>query len=230
MPQDSPPFSIILPVHNEELAVEQVISGLIKQFEGCEIVAVDDGSEDNSYQELAKFDINIVRHEKKRGYGAALKSGIKNSTSDFIIIMDCDGTFAPQDIPNLLQSCDGHDMVVGARLLGNSGEKTIHKWIKGSVCLALSVIFRQRILDVNSGFRLMRKEVVCRYLSILPDRFSFTASITLAMLIDGHKIKYVPIVYSPRIGKSKVRKFKYALNFIRNYWRVFYHLKLVKRS
>lgn len=170
---------------------------------------------------LEKFDIKVIRHENNKGYGAALKTGIKNASGDIIITIDADNTYFPRDIQRLVQFGDRYDMVVGARVIDAGRHFSFHqKLAKGFICLLLRMIFKQEILDVNSGLRLMRKSVVEKYLPILPDSFSFTASITLAMLLDNHKIKYVPIGYSKRIGKSKVKIFSYTLNFIKSYWRI----------
>lgn len=220
-------LSIIVPVYNEELAIGQVILGLLEQCEDAEIIVVNDGSFDATCDRLKKFNIKVITHRDNKGYGAAIKIGIGRASRQVICIMDGDNTYHPLDIKKLTEFINEFDMIVGARANSAMVKMPFHQRIaKRSVCLLLNLIFKQKIFDINSGLRLFKKDTVEKYLSILPDGFSFTASITLAMLLHKQKIKYVPINYSERIGKTKVKIFNYTMNFIKSYWRIIYNFKL----
>lgn len=231
--ETSPPFSqdgfntqsfktsIIIPAYNEEhsisLVLEQLKQTLRTSALDYEIIVVDDGSQDRT-AEVAKnhSDIVVVRHPQNRGYGAALKTGIRHAQHDLICITDADGTYPNERIPELIatlheQRCD---MVVGAR----TGEKVAiplirrpPKWVIGQLA---NFMAGQPIPDLNSGMRIFRKPVALRFFNILPEGFSFTTTITLSMLTNGYLVHYIPINYHARIGRSKIRPFHDTLNFI----------------
>jgi glycosyltransferase involved in cell wall biosynthesis len=148
------------------------------------------------------------------GYGAALKTGIRHAKNEIIVITDADGSYPIDNIPLLLENMENADMVVGARI-----GKKVHipifrkpaKWFINKLANKLSGI---KIPDLNSGLRAMRKDRVERFFSILPDSFSFTSTITLAFLTNGYSVKYIPIEYYKRKGKSKIHPIKDTLNFI----------------
>jgi len=225
---------IFVPVYNEQEAVKDFITELEKAIKKIDILSeciiVDDNSNDGTPKFLKTADVILITHNTTLGYGASIKSGVDKAKGDFICIIDGDNTYSPSDIPKLVQFIGKYDMIVGARIKDAAWHFPFHQKIaKGLVCSLLKVIFKQKILDVNSGFRLIKKSIVEKYSSILPNAFSFTSSITLAMLLDGHKIKYVPIRYSKRRGRSKVKVFSYTINFIKSYWRIVYQLRFRRR-
>lgn len=216
-------MSIVIPVYNEENGLAPVLDELLKTLDELalmipvEIIIVNDGSKDKTSAALAPYadKVKILEHSQNRGYGAALKTGIRQALYPWILITDADGTYPNEFIPNVLEHRGIHDMVVGARI----GEKT-HiplirrppKWVLRKLASYLS---QQHIPDLNSGFRLMRKELVEKFLNILPNGFSFTTTITLAMLSAGYQVRYVPINYNKREGKSKIRPIADTLNFLK---------------
>ncbi len=209
-------ITIIVPTYNEEDSVGQVLDDLkrvmkVNGIEG-EIIVVDDGSRDGTVEEVKRREVRLIRHEENRGYGASLKTGIKEAGGDTILITDADGTYPCDSILQLLKFGDGYDMVVGERrgreipLLRRPA-----KWLLNRLA---SYLVERRIPDLNSGFRLLRKGVVMRFFEILPERFSFTATITLAMVSYGYRVKYVPIKYLKRTGRSKIRPLQDTGNFL----------------
>ena len=129
-----------------------------------------------------------------------------------VAITDADGTYPVESIPDLLARAEHNAMVVGARL-----GKSVHiplirrppKWFLNRLA---SYLAGQRLPDINSGLRLMRKSLVERYEYLLPDGFSFTTTITLAAACNGHPFEYVPINYHARLGESKIRA-RHAYDF-----------------
>jgi glycosyltransferase involved in cell wall biosynthesis len=215
--------SVIIPVHNEENSIRETAVEISMQLEKAtssfEIFIVDDGSNDRTAVELEKIcskNIKVITHMDNRGYGAALKSGIKNAQYECIVITDADGTYPNDRIPELVKTFqDGdYDMVVGARIANKVEIPLIRKPAKWFITKLASYLTGTKIPDLNSGLRVMRKGIVEKYIRILPDGFSFTSTITLVMLTNGYCAKYVPIDYFKREGKSKIRPIRDTLNFV----------------
>ena len=218
-------ISIIVPVFNDRSALKEFIVSLKRIIAELDIpheyIVVDDGSTDGTSDELKKNNIPFLRHDINLGYGAALKTGINRAQGDIICIIDGDNTYSPGDIKRLIQYVDEFDMVVGARIKDAKRNFIFYqRWAKYLVCLLLRLLFRKEVPDINSGLRLFKKDIAEKYYSLLPDGFSFTASITLIMLLAGYKIKYVPIGYFKRTGKAKVKVIGYTFNFIRSYLKI----------
>jgi len=212
--------SVVVPVYNEGNSVESTISTLSSVLSSLdihyEIIFVNDGSTDNSADVLRKKTnlIKLVEHGSNRGYGASLKSGIRKAKYETIVITDADGTYPNEIIPDLLMKIDQKDMIVGARTGSKVAIPLIRKpakWFLNKLANYLSGI---KIPDLNSGLRVMKKNIVEKYFHLLPDGFSFTTTITLAMASDAYQIEYVPINYLKRDGKSKIRPIHDTLNFI----------------
>ena len=214
-------FSIIIPVFNEEGAILDAIAGVKQSLIGwnCfEIIVVNDGSTDNTRKLLveAELDIRLINHDHNRGYGAALKTGIKTAKNEIIVITDADGTYPNDRIPELVRAFEenNHDMVVGARTGKNVSISLIRKPAKWFLKKLADYLSGVSIPDLNSGLRVMKKEVVQKFIYLLPDGFSFTTTITLGMLSNGYSVKYIPIDYHKRKGKSKIKPVKDTINFI----------------
>ena len=210
-------FSIIIPCFNEENSILETIKELQALDLNCEIVLVDDGSNDNTYEIIRNIaGIKLVRHEENRGYGAAIKTGIKSAQYEIVTITDADGTYPNERIPELVKIFEegNFDMVVGARTGKNVKIPLIRKPAKWFINKLANYLAGTKIPDLNSGLRVMKKEVLERFIRILPDGFSFTSTITLSMLTNGYSVKYVPIDYFKREGKSKIKPIQDTLNFI----------------
>lgn len=228
-------LSVIVPVFNEKEAIVDFIPALAKLSENpallLEIVVIDDHSQDGTAEILAKFDdVLVVRHAKNLGYGASLKTGINNSSGEYICIIDADGSYNIDDIPKLAADLHAFDMVVGARVK-NAGSFPLHQKIaKGLVSFLLFVFFRKKIPDINSGLRIFKKSFAREHFQLLPDGFSFTSSITLAALFEKRSIKYTPIDYFKRKGSSKVKVCDYTYNFIKSYMNILKYYAQRKKS
>lgn len=216
-------ISVIIPVHNEESSIRDTVLDISMQLErisnSFEIVVVDDGSNDGTVKELKKIcsqNIKIITHLENRGYGAALKTGIRNAQHEYIVITDADGTYPNERIPELIKTCQegDYDMVVGARLGSKVKIPLIRRPAKWFITKLAGYLTGTKIPDLNSGLRVMKKGVVEKYIRIFPDGFSFTSTITLIMLTNGYSVKYVPINYFKREGKSKIKPIQDTLNFV----------------
>jgi glycosyltransferase involved in cell wall biosynthesis len=211
--------SVLVPVFNEEEGIKNVIYEIQEILSTSELdyelVVIDDGSSDHSPEILKDMEgITYLRHPKNVGYGGALKTGIKNAEGDIIVITDGDGTYPNKIIPNLVDDMETYDMVVGARAKNDNNIALVRrpaKWFLGKLANYLA---GTNIPDLNSGLRAFRKDAALRFYTMLPSGFSFTTTITLAMLCNDYKVKYVPIRYGKRQGKSKIKPIKDTLNFI----------------
>jgi glycosyltransferase involved in cell wall biosynthesis len=211
--------TMVIPAYNEKEGIHQVLKKLKATSEVLdipkEIIVVDDGSTDGMSDVLKAFKgIRVIRHERNIGYGAAIKTGIKEARYDWICITDADGTYPNEKIPELVSAMRKNDMVVGARLEKGAKIPVVRKPTKWVLSQIANYLTQQKIPDLNSGLRVFKKDVAQSFLNILPDRFSFTTTITLAMLSNGYKVCYVPIDYHPRTGKSKIRPFHDTMNFL----------------
>ncbi|HOM11586.1 MAG TPA: glycosyltransferase family 2 protein, partial [Spirochaetota bacterium] len=162
-------------------------------------------------------DLKIMHHSKNRGYGAALKTGIRAAKHDFIAITDADATYPDERIPEFFKDVitNDLDMLVGARIGESVNIPLIRKFPKWVINQLANYMVGTKIPDLNSGMRIMKKSVVEKFMKILPEGFSFTSTITIAMLANDYQVKYVPIDYHQRKGKSKIRPFYDTLNFVR---------------
>jgi glycosyltransferase involved in cell wall biosynthesis len=209
-------ISVLIPAYNEEGALAEtvrVIDSLRTHFAEMEIVVVNDGSSDKTSEIARTLPVTLIEHEQNRGYGAALKSGLQRARHDYIVIADADGTYPLEDLPRLAADAPSHDMVVGARtgaIVHIPPLRRPGKWIITRLAEYLS---GQKIPDLNSGFRIFRKDVALQFLSLYPDGFSFTTTITLALLTNFRRVKFVPINYHRRVGKSSIHPIRDFTNF-----------------
>lgn len=214
-----PAFSLVLPVYNEEEAIAFTLDYLHETLRsaGCEyeIVAVNDGSTDYTGKILgSRSDIQLIEHRRNRGYGAAIKTGIRHAKYPLIVITDADGTYPNERIPELVRLATQADMVVGARIGANVKYPTLRRIPKWFLVRFAQWVAKSPIPDLNSGLRVFRKSIVEKFIKILPDTFSFTTTITLVMLTNNYIVHYEPIDYRYRVGKSKIKPIRDTLRFI----------------
>jgi glycosyltransferase involved in cell wall biosynthesis len=214
--------SIIVPCYNEEAAIEGVLADLQRVMDASdiayELIAIDDGSTDRTSEALHDVagSVRVLHNKVNRGYGATLKRGIRHARMPLVCIIDSDGTYPTEVIPTLVRhACDGEtDMVVAARKGDNVAIPLIRrpaKWVLGRLA---NFVASERIDDMNSGLRVFPRLVAEQMMDVLPDGFSFTTTITLAMLTNGYTVEYRPIDYHARVGRSKIRPIRDTLIFL----------------
>lgn len=209
-------LSIVVPIYNEEKAIQGFLKKLKDVLKNVkinhEIIAVDDASSDKTYERLKKVKgIKVVRHPYNKGYGASLKTGARKSKGKYVLFIDGDGEHDPKNIPKLIKHRKTYDMVVGARQFRSSVPRAIAKKIITSFANYVSEV---KIPDLNCGFRLVKKNILMNYLDSLPNRFSFTSTVTMIFIKSGYSIKYVPVNILKRKGKSKINPIKDFINFL----------------
>lgn len=214
-------ITIVVPVYNEERGVAGVMERLSRLELGAriEVIAVNDGSKDNTAAVLAECaaripNLRVITHRKNQGYGAALKTGFTHAHTEVVVITDADGTYPEDKIRELIECIDdGAEMAVGSRTGAEVNIPTIRKPAKWFLKQLASFLAGTEIPDLNSGLRAFRRDLVMQYRPILPQGFSFTTTITLASLTNGHRVEYVPVNYAKRAGSSKIRPIKDTLGF-----------------
>jgi glycosyltransferase involved in cell wall biosynthesis len=215
-------LSVVIPAYNEEQGIHPVLDSLVQDLAALdvpyEILVVDDGSQDNTARIIREHShVRLVTHERNRGYGAALKTGIRFATYDLICITDADGTYPNERIPELLARLHEHhsDMVVGARTGEHVRIPLVRRPAKWFIARMASFVAGEPIPDINSGLRLFRRGSVLPFWNVLPAGFSFTTTITLCMLTNDYLVNYMPIDYHARAGKSKIKPIRDTWNFIK---------------
>jgi len=183
-------ISVVVPAYNEEKGISKVLTDIKTILDDThlqyEIIIIDDGSSDKTAEIVQKHDfVRLIQHPVNRGYGAALKTGIKSANGYWILITDADGTYPNEYIPELLKYSDEYDMVVGARTGENVSIPLYRRPAKLFLTKLANYLVGTKIPDLNSGMRLFRKKDSMKYFHILPSGFSFTTTITLSYLSDG---------------------------------------------
>lgn len=209
--------SIVIPAYNEESKIGNVLKDLLGNVKlrdiEHEIIVVDDGSQDKTAKIVKKYDVRLIQHEQNKGYGASLKTGIHHAQYNIIVITDSDGSYPVDRIPELVSFIDEYDMVVGARTGSNVKIPLIRRPAKWILNKYANYLVKDKIPDLNSGLRVFRKDIFEKFRNILPSGFSLTSTITLALLSNDYRVKYVPIDYYKRGGKSKIKPIRDTLNF-----------------
>lgn len=198
-------LTIVIPAFNEAMAIGNVLKTLHQHIPGTihEIIVVDDASSDETAATAESAGSRVIRHRVNRGYGGALKTGIRAAKTEYILIMDSDGQHRVEDALALWQRRNSADMVVGQRtsLIHSPLWRMPGKWVLGRLA---NYIVQQHIPDLNSGMRLMRRADVLRYMHLCPNGFSFTTTLTIAFFTQGYTVEYIPIQLQKRVGKSTV--------------------------
>ena len=207
-------LTIIIPVFNEEDAIGPTAAELIPfaREHDWQIIIVNDGSTDGTAQQLQSFQgdpCRIIHHPYNRGYGAALKTGIRAAATAYIGIYDSDGQHRPEDLIRLAQAAEDFDMVIGERAAGSRIDvfRIPGKWF---LTHAANLIVGQKISDINSGLRVFRRAFIRKVLHLMPEGFSFTSTSTVAALKMGFLVRFIPIQTRRRIGTSTVRQFRHG--------------------
>jgi len=201
--------AIVIPAFNEEGGVGAIVSRVRASLEGApftsNVTVIDDGSTDGTALEAEAHGARVIRLAENGGYGNALKAGIYDTESEYVAITDADGTYPPEQIPVLVGHMPGVDMVVGNRAMTDVSIPHVRRPAKMFLNWLASYLSGRTIPDLNSGLRIMRRSTLMRFIQLLPSGFSFTSTITLAMLCTGHRVTYIPVQCAARVGSSKIR-------------------------
>jgi hypothetical protein len=207
-------LSVVIPAYNEENGIAEIAERVLSVrenlkasgIEDLELLVVDDGSADNTAGIAEAINgVRLIRHEKNKGYGAALKTGFSQANGELIGFLDADGTYPPEYFPKLCEKAlNGTDLVIGSRLSGAESKMPITRRI-GNFFFAnlLSILGRQKVSDSASGMRVFKREILERIYP-LPDGLNLTPVMSTRAVHEGIQMAEVPIPYDERVGRSKL--------------------------
>ncbi|MAF13898.1 MAG: hypothetical protein CMI53_03325 [Parcubacteria group bacterium] len=186
-------ISVIVPAYNEEKAISGVIDNLNNFFKDYkhEIIIVNDASADKTAELVKSKPVRLINHPYNKGYGASLKTGVKNSKYDWVLFFDGDGQHQAEILQPVLEKIDQFDMVVGSRVEYKGPKSRMPG--KKILQLIANVLVDKKIPDLNSGLRVVKKDLFLKFVHILPNSFSLSTTITLAFFKEGLNVGYVPI-------------------------------------
>jgi glycosyltransferase involved in cell wall biosynthesis len=196
--------TVVIPAFNEAGSIASVVAELRQAARWPEIIVVDDGSVDDTEARARAAGARVVRHPYNKGNGAAVKSGIRNANTPFIVIADADGQHRPSDAVRLVSQLGEYDLVVGAR--APQTQASLARRVGNAVLNGVASYLTQRpIPDLTSGFRAARREHLIEFLHLLPNGFSTPTTTTLAFIKAGYSVRFEPIEAARREGTSKIR-------------------------
>jgi glycosyltransferase involved in cell wall biosynthesis len=196
--------SVVIPACNESASIGAVIVELSAAAAWREIIVVDDGSDDDTGEAARSAGARVVRHPYNKGNGAAVKSGIRAATGDYILIIDGDGQHKPSDAVALVAQLGEYDLVVGARSSETQAGST-RRIGNAALNRLASFLTERKIPDLTSGFRCARREYLREFLHLLPNGFSTPTTTTLSFLRAGYNVAFLPVEARQRVGTSKIR-------------------------
>jgi glycosyltransferase involved in cell wall biosynthesis len=196
--------SVVIPALNEAVAIGSLVTALGHAARWHEILVIDDGSSDATAEQAAAAGARVIRHPYCKGNGAAVKTGIRQATGRFVLIMDGDGQHQPADAARLVSHLDAYDLVVGARS-GASQAGFIRRMGNALLNGLAGYLAEQEIPDLTSGFRAAKRDEILEFIHLLPNGFSTPTTSTLAFLKAGYSVRFEPIVAAQRQGRSKIK-------------------------
>lgn len=206
-------LTIVLPAFNEETAIGPLIEQLQTQYPDTVLLVVDDGSTDRTADIVRGKQVRLVRHTENRGYGAAWKSGVDAADTRYIAFFDSDGQFHPNDVARLYDRflVSTADMASGCRGQGSHVD-LIRAPGKLLVSFVARLLVGRKIPDLNCGLRIFDRELLARYLRLLPNGFSASATSMILFQNRGYRVEFVDIVTTRRLGQSSVSIVKDGFN------------------
>jgi dolichol-phosphate mannosyltransferase len=194
-------LTVIIPAYNEGRTVVNVIKEVLNTPRVAEVIVIDDGSKDDTFQYLQQFQgqIKIVRNQPNRGKGFSIRKGIELATSKYLIIQDADLELQPSSFEALFKKMEetGADMVNGARDLDGPNVKLISKLASQMIPIAILILFGQRISDVVCCYKLMETDKY-RALNLKSDRFEIETEMILRAIQMHYKIVETKVAFTPR--------------------------------
>ncbi len=198
-------LSVVIPVYNEEHNIREILRRVQATKLAKEIVVVDDGSQDGTREILKTLDgkgiIRVILHERNKGKGAAVVTGLNAAKGDVLLIQDADLEYDPRDYPALLQPIrEGvADVVYGSRFLGSPHRVTMFWHLVANKLLTLmtNILYNTILTDMETGYKVFRRKVI-EDMNLRAKRFDFEPEFTAKALKRNYRIFEVPISFNPR--------------------------------
>jgi glycosyltransferase involved in cell wall biosynthesis len=205
--------SVVVPAFNEEQAIGPLVAALRAGAAWREIIVVDDGSKDATAERGREAGATVVRHPYNKGNGAAVKTGIRAATGDYVLIIDGDGQHRAADAARIVSKLGEYDLVIGARSAGTQASRArmlgnaALNWLAG-------YLTNREVPDLTSGFRGARRAHLREFLHLLPNGFSTPTTTTLAFIKAGYNVRFEPVEADARVGQSKIRLARDGAKFL----------------
>ncbi len=201
---DPSAVSVVIPAYNEADVIGEVVAALASAAAWHEIIVVDDGSRDGTGARAIAAGATVVTHPYNKGNGAAVKSGIRRASGEFVLVIDGDGQHRPDDARRVVSKLGEYDLVIGAR--ATSTQATLARKLGNAMLNGFATYLTAReIPDLTSGFRAARREHLREFLHLLPNGFSTPTTTTLAFIKAGYNVAFEPTDARPRVGTSKIK-------------------------
>lgn len=210
--------TVIIPAFNEEKGLDIVLSRIKQDSlnDMYEILVVDDGSTDETASVALKHGFRVIKHPYNKGYGSALKTGLRAAKGENIVLLDGDNQHNPSLIPELLKDMIEYDLIIASRgsdkqagaffrNIGNFVLKKIAGYLVG-----------MKLPELTSGFRAFKKEKALEFMHLYPNGYSFSTTNTLAFITSGYNVKFISIKMEKRTKdtKSQLKPLKEGVNFL----------------
>jgi glycosyltransferase involved in cell wall biosynthesis len=196
--------SVVIPAFNEGSVIADIVAALSEAGPWHEIIVVDDGSGDDTGAHAARAGATVVRHPYNKGNGAAVKSGIRRASGEYVLIIDGDGQHSPEDARRLVARLGEFDLVIGARATSTQATQA-RRFGNSALNRLASYLTEREIPDLTSGFRAARREHLREFLHLLPNGFSTPTTTTLAFIKAGYNVAFEPTEARQRSGSSKIK-------------------------
>jgi len=203
--------TVVIPAFNEADGIASTIAGLRNQG-FAEILVIDDGSTDETAARAEAAGARVVRHPYNKGNGAAVKTGIRESATPVLLLMDADTQHDPAEAARLVGPVGTYDLVIGARSLGD--QSTIRATGNAIFRILASWLTGRPIPDLTSGYRAAKRQALQDIIHLLPNEFSYPTTSCLSLMKSGRNVLFVPIQARARVGTSKIRPFRDGFRFI----------------
>ena len=210
---DPSAVSIVIPAYNEADAIGNVVGSLKAAAAWHEVIVVDDGSRDATAAAAAAAGATVVTHPYNKGNGAAVKSGIRRATGEFILIVDGDGQHRSEDSRRLVARLGEYDLVIGARSVSTQATHA-RRFGNSALNWLASYLTGREIPDLTSGFRAARSEHLREFIHLLPNGFSTPTTTTLAFIKGGYNVAFEPVEARSRVGESKIHLARDGAKFL----------------
>lgn len=213
-------LTIVIPAYNDAQALASFLPEVMQycQANECRLIVVNDGSKDNTAALLEQYSQNPLltscSHKVNRGYGGAIKTGIKAVQTPYVITMDADGQHRLEDVSAMYDTLrqQDADMIVGSRM--KHKEDLYRKLGKSLIRSIASLLMPMNIKDINSGMKMYRTSLAKQYMQLCPDSMAFSDTITLAFLHHRHLVLEQPISVLPRLSGTSTISTKTAVDTV----------------
>jgi glycosyltransferase involved in cell wall biosynthesis len=202
---DPSSVSVVIPAYEEAAAVGVVVRSLRAAAPWHEVLVIDDGSVDGTTAAAVAAGARVIKHPYNKGNGAAVKTGIRHASGEYMLIVDADGQHTAGDALRLVAFLGEYDLVVGTRVGSTQQASTARHMGNNALNWVASYLTGRDIPDLTSGLRAARLSGLREFLHLLPNGFSTPTTTTLSFVKAGYSVRFEPITVGARLGTSKIK-------------------------